>query len=64
MRWLSDYANRAEVGAIAGAMLIPIVMLAQNKAAKMLVNVVTVSVIMISFFKFCKAPDGDICYFA
>jgi len=34
---------------MAGAMLMPMVMLAQKRAAKMLVNVVTVSVILNSF---------------
>lgn len=40
------YANNEELGAIAGAMLMPMVIVAQNIAAKMLVNVVAVSFIM------------------
>ena len=43
------YAKNTEFGAMAGAMLMPIVTLAQNRAAKILVNVAAVSVILFSF---------------
>ena len=49
------YAKNAELGAMAGAMLMPIVTLAQNRAAKILVNVAAVSVILGSFIcSLCK----------
>ena len=39
---------------MAGAMLMPMVMLAQKRAAKMLVNVVAVSFILLSFIMLVK----------
>ena len=39
---------------MAGAMLMPMVMLAQKRAAKMLVNVVAVSFILLSFIMLIK----------
>lgn len=49
VRGVIVYANNEEVGEIAGAMLMPIVTLAQNRAARMLANVVAVSFIINSF---------------
>lgn len=48
---------------MAGAMLMPMVMLAQKRAAKMLVNVVAVSVILFSFQLLMSPTLHRVCQF-